>query len=71
MTSEDGLPVYRNGTGYEIRVKITMVKYITVSTHPDNDDIIASEVESWFDNNSTDCDDWDWEVDGIEEVALE
>ncbi len=71
MTSEDGLPVYSCRTGYEIRVKITMVKYITVSTHPDNDDIIASEVESWFDNNSTDCDDWDWEVDGIEEVALE
>lgn len=68
MTSEDGLPVYSCRTGYEITVKITMVKYITVSTHPDNDDIIASEVEAWFNDNSTDCDDWDWEVDRIEEV---
>lgn len=50
MTSEDGLPVYRNGVEYELTVRVTVTNYFRVSARPDDDGAISEAVEDYLAN---------------------
>lgn len=64
---DDGTPVYSYGS-YEITVEVTMTTRIKVDADPNDIDSITRAVGDWVCDNVYEVDDWDYEIEDIEEV---